>query len=207
MGPSARRLLAAVGAGTAVLLVLGAAASAVFADGSLLRRVFHLDSEFGAAAVWSALLLVLAATAALRRTAESRWFTGFGLLLLALAVDEMFAVHEALERATGVDWQVLYAPLAVLGVAAALGVVQRLRTTGLRGAVPVFLAGGACWVVSQALESLQWDDDVPVANYPLYMLTEEALEMAGAVCFLAALAVRRARVGQDATGSRSPLPG
>ncbi len=207
MGLSERRLLTAVSAGTAVLLVLGAAASVVFPDGSVIRLVFHLDSEFGAAAVWSALLLVLAGTVALRRTGDSRWFTGFGLLLLALAADELFALHEALERATGVDWQVLYLPLALLGAAAGLGVMHRLRLSGARAPVLVFLVGGVCWMVSQGLESLQWEEDVPVESYPVCMLSEEALEMAGAVCFLASLAAPHARARQDVAGSRSSLPG
>jgi len=155
---------------------------------------FNLDQEKTGPAIFSALLLAaggLAFLSAVLMRRTSRWTTPLALLLLLMAGDEFLLWHESLERSTGVDWQVLYAPIILAGGASALLVLWRLR-----GGVAAAFLGLGCfaWAVSQVLEALQWDGDRINPGYRFMMPLEEVLEMGGSALFLlAALSILRAQ--------------
>lgn len=149
--------------------------------------VFRLERELVPPAFFSAALLaaggatflVAAATKRLAATASM-----FGALLVLMAFDEVLRFHELLEQASGVDWQVLYAPVFLLGGIAALLVLRELRAD--RPPTVLLCAGAAAWVVSQVLEAVQWDGDTRVTGYGAMMPIEELLEMSGSALFLLA---------------------
>ena len=102
-----------------------------------------------------------------------------------MALDEVFSFHEGIERSTGVDWQVLYLPIFLIGAVAGIAALVVLR--GLRAAQLTFLAGGAAWFVAQALEKIQWGaGDEPIAHYNLLMVPEELLEYLGSALWFVA---------------------
>lgn len=150
---------------------------------------FNLDGEFTVPAAISGLALLAAAALALllarsgsalqRRSA----FAGLGVFLAAMAADEIWAVHEKLEGAVGVDWQVLYAPAVLVAGASWLIAYPAFRRLGGRG-VAFFLAAPGAWLASQAVEKVQWDGDRLV--HPWTIVPEEALELTGSLLFIAA---------------------
>lgn len=150
---------------------------------------FNLDGEFTVPAAVSglallaagalALLLARSGTALQRRAA----FAGIGVFLGAMAIDEIWAVHEKLEGAVDVDWQVLYAPAVLVAGASWLIAYPAFRRLGNRG-VALFLAGPGAWLVSQALEKVQWDDERLVR--PWTIVPEESLELTGSLLFVVA---------------------
>jgi len=149
---------------------------------------WNLGKEKTVPTFFSATLLVAggicAAVAARRSLCGIRlpWLA-LGLLLLAMGIDEMGGAHEQLERLTGIDWQVLYAPVVL-----AAGVVWLLIVRQLKGAPRLMMvAGAAAWGAAQTLEALQWDGDERAAGYEPMMLTEELLEMTGSAFFLLAV--------------------
>lgn len=155
---------------------------------------FDADGEYNAAAGFSALLLAMAASAAVSITRRWPGEQRRPLLPLALAVllgfmaaDELLRFHEWLESHLGVDWQIVFAPLALAGGAWWLALLLRMWRWRLRSASIAWLVGGVAWLLAQGLEAVQWDGDRPVAGFVAMMLTEEALEMCGSVLFLLAL--------------------
>jgi hypothetical protein len=132
---------------------------------------FSLDYEDTPASMWSALLLVAAAVAA-ARTARGRGGPARGslaALFVFMAGDEAFGIHESLERVTGVDWQVLFAP--IVGVAAVAFVVV-LRGVPRPGARVTLVAAAAAWTVAQVFEKLEWHGGIKQPHYWAMMLCE-----------------------------------
>jgi hypothetical protein len=176
-------------------------------------RLFDLDRERRAAALFSALLLVGAAGTLLMALRRGRLLglptAGLPVLLAFMALDEWNKWHERLEAALSTDWQLLYAPIILAGGVAWLLV---LRRWGLRSPTGLLLVlGAAAWGVSQVLEAVQWDfgGDVQRAGYVYYMVTEEVLEAFGSACFLLAGVVGLTRPGlpgrtRRAGGSMAP---
>lgn len=117
-----------------------------------------------------------------------------------MALDEVLSFHEGIERSAGVDWQVLYLPIFLVGGVAGIAALVALR--GVRIAQLTFLAGGAAWFVAQVLEKIQWSgagDDEPIAHYNLLMVPEELLEYLGsALWFVAFVLVIRHVLAQSA---------
>jgi hypothetical protein len=204
LDPAPRVLAAALAACIAVLGVAGAVVGAEPTE-----SWFSLENEFTAPAYFSAALLLAAAACG--------WFAGrqpddrtrlawlcLGVLWLAMGVDEVAGVHERLERHLGVDWQLLYMPVAAAG-----GVAWLVAVRGSDRAVRLLLAGGAAaWVAAQTLEFLQWDSsDHRVAAFEPMMIAEETLEMIGSALFLlAAYSAARgllASRGNEGPGLRS----
>ncbi len=102
------------------------------------------------------------------------------VLLLFIAADEFGEIHERLERITGVDWQLLYAPLGL--VAAGLWVLVGRRLRGLRARFGLFVGGTVCAVVSQVLEEVEYGaNDQRVSGFDELVVGEELLEMLAAV--------------------------
>ena len=186
-----RRVAIANGAIILLLGVLGVLHIVVERFGA-----FDLDGERNvpstySAAVWTciAALAVLLGRAERGRTARM-WF-GLSVPLLFVAADEFGEIHERLERITGIDWQVLYSPLALAAVVLWVLVGRRLRTIG--AGFGLFVAGTICGVASQVGEALEYDsNDERVAAFNEIVVTEELLEMCGAVLVgLALLAALR----------------
>lgn len=191
------------------VVVLGAVGISIGDEPTYSR--WSLGNEGTVPALFSATLLVaggICATVAARRSLcgmRLPWLA-LGLLLLAMGIDEAGMVHERLERWTGIDWQVLYAPVVL-----AAGVAWLLIVRHLRGAPRLMMVAGAtAWGAAQTLEALQWDGDERAAGYEPMMLTEELLEMTGSAFFLLAMytllrkaAVRR-QVSQRAPDGTAP---
>lgn len=180
-------------AGVAVVFALVVLVAAVVSEPG---DLFHPDSERRVASTVSALALVAAGLAAVRagaRTGAGWQLVPVGALLLLMALDEWAALHERLEATTGTDWQLLYLP--VFAVAGACFLLAARRHRGERAFLVPWLAGAACWAVSQVLELAQWDGDDQRAGYRAMMLPEEVLELTGSLLFLlAALVLLRRRV-------------
>jgi len=169
---------------------------------------FSLDAEYTPASAWSALLLVLAAVAAalsasVRGSIAGWWLAGlFGYM----ACDEAFAVHEALERVTRVDWQLLFSPVMAVAAVALLGILRRVDRRDVRWTL---LAAACAWTAAQVFEKLEWQGAVRQPHYTAMMLAEETLEMLGSTLFAAGFAMLasteadRALVRHDRAGAAS----
>lgn len=182
--------------GAAVAVVSGIAISVFVLMGILQRTAFpewsaaNLDSEVSIATWYSAALLGAAAFWWLlvgvadrpRSLAVWMWWP----VLAWLALDERTAIHERLERLSGIDWQLLYIPVMGLAAVAWWGVVRRYRSQAR--VVALFLVGAAVWTVVLLLELVQnWGGSpVQAAIYIPTMIIEEALEMVGSTVFLIA---------------------
>lgn len=152
--------------------------------------VANLDSEMSIATRFSSALLGIAAfwwllvaiTVRPRSLAIWIWWP----LLAWLALDEGSAVHERLERLSGIDWQLLYIPVMAVAAVAWWGVVRRYRRQARIAAL--LLTGAVVWVVALALELVQnWGGSpVQAAIYVPTMIAEEALEMIGSTVLLLA---------------------
>lgn len=153
---------------------------------------FDLDGELTIPAFASAALLLCAAAAAalaFRRDPHARWrpWAGLALLFAVMGVDEATGMHEALERASAVDWQTLYIPIVAL--AGALWLLALVRMRGLERAAWVLAAGA--WLAAQVLEALEWtgprESERAVDGYGIMMGFEELLEMTGSALFAVGL--------------------
>lgn len=168
--------------GVAAMAVLGL----VQQTGVLPVRGFHPKGENNVFALWSGGLLAAAAAASwllgIRADRARRRFYAFGVALAALSVDEVLGVHERLEETLGVDWQLLYAPVALLGGGLFLSLLPALGGTGGRRWV---LLAPPAWFVAQAFEFLQWHDDTML--HPWMVYPEEVLEMVGSSMLLIGL--------------------
>jgi hypothetical protein len=180
--------------GAVIAVVSGIAISVLVVAGILQRTAFpewsaaNLDSEVSVATWFSAALLGAAAfwwllvgvTARPRSLAVWMWWP----VLAWLALDERTAIHERLERLSGIDWQLLYVPVMGLAAVAWWGVVRRYRSQAR--VVALFVVGAAVWIVVLLLELVQNWGGSPVqeAIYVPTMITEEAFEMVGSTVFL-----------------------
>jgi hypothetical protein len=156
---------------------------------------FDLDGERNVPAVYTAGLWVAAALLAVilgkAEQARARLWRALSGTLLLVSLDEFGAIHERLERITGIDWQILYSPLAL--VAAVLWVLVGRRLRALGPAFGLFVAGTICAVVSQAIEAVEYGEhDRRVAAFNELVVSEELLELsAAALIGLALLAALR----------------
>jgi len=180
-----------------LVAVVSGVAIGVFVVLGILQRVAfpnwtaaNLDTEvsaatwFSATLLWAAALwwLLVAVTGRPRSLAVWIWWP----VLAWLALDEGSAIHERLERWSGIDWQVLYVPLMGIAAAALWGVFRRYRSQTPIAALLV--TGAALWIVVLILELIQnWGGSpIQAAIYVPTMITEEALEMIGSTVLLVA---------------------
>jgi hypothetical protein len=182
--------------GAVVAAFAGITIGVFVAMGILQRTAFpewsaaNLDSEVSVATWYSAALLGAAAFWWLLVGATTRpgslavwmWWP----VLAWLALDERTAIHERLERLSGIDWQLLYIPVMGLAAVAWWGVVRRYRSQ--TRIVTLFVVGAAAWIIVLLLELVQnWGGSpVQATIYVPTMITEEALEMVGSTMFLIA---------------------
>lgn len=174
------------GVGIAVFVVLGIVQRVAFPDWGLanLDSEVSLATRFSSGLLWIAAFWWLLVALTVRPRSVALWI--WCLILAWLALDEGSAVHEQLERWSGIDWQVLYLPVMGLAAAVWLGLVRRYRND--RGVVALLLAGAAVWLVALTLELVQNWGGAPVQAvvYNPTMIAEEALEMIGSTVLLLA---------------------
>lgn len=148
----------------------------------------------------TAMLLATAGLAGLQWWRRSEDRTVFGLLavgFLGLAIDERVAIHERLRdrvlaprdiRLPFIPWgepgDIVLVVVAIVGLVMLRFVLRAIATDGR--AVPWFMAGVALAVTAVALDTL------PIETYQLrteiyFQSGEEAIELAGAACFLSAM--------------------
>lgn len=191
-----------------VAIVCGIAIAVLVAMGILQRTAFpewgaaNLDSEvsvatrFSAALLWAAAFWWLLVAVAARSRPVALWF--WWPVLAWLALDEGAAIHERLERWSGIDWQLLYLPVMALGALAWLGVVRRFWSRPR--IVALLMAGAAAWIAVLILELVQNWGGTPVqaAIYVPTMIIEEALEMIGSTSLLVAAILTLRELVQEA---------
>lgn len=180
-----------------LVVVVSGVAIGAFAVLGILQRVAYpdwsaanLDSEVSTATWFSATLLWVAAfwwllvavTARPRSLAVWVWWP----VLAWLALDEGSAIHERLERWSGIDWQLLYVPFMGVAAVALWGVFRHFRSRARIAAL--LLTGAAAWIVVLTLELIQNWGGSPTqgAIYVPTMITEETLEMIGSTVLLVA---------------------
>lgn len=177
-------------------MVAGICIGVIVVSGILQRTAFpdwgvaNLDSEMSFATRFSSGLLwvttfwwfLVAATTRPRSLALWIWWPILGWL----ALDEGSAVHEQLERWSGIDWQVLYLPVMAVAAVAWWAVVRTYR--GQPRIAALLIAGAVAWIIALALELVQnWGGSpAQAALYDSTMILEEALEMVGAAALLVA---------------------
>jgi hypothetical protein len=181
-------VLVAVVSGVAigVFVVLGIQQRVAFPDWS----AANLDSEVSTATWFSATLLWVAAfwwlLVAVTDRPRSLAVWGWWPILAWLALDEGSAMHERLERWSGIDWQLLYVPLMGIAAVALWGVFRRYRSqTRIAALLGI---GATAWIVVLTLELIQnWGGSpIEAAIYVPTMITEETLEMIGSTVLLVA---------------------
>jgi len=198
VGP--RAFVWVVSLAVAILLLLG-----------ILQRYRHpgwdlanLDAErsvakwFAAGLSWAAAGYWFLASATGR--SRSRWTRIWWPALAWLAIDDGNAIHERLERWSGIDWQLLYLPILGIAGLAGLGVLLHHRSD--RTVLRLMLAGGAAWAIALLLELFQNWGGPPIdwTFYSPMMIAEEIIEMIGSALFvIAGLLVLRAPPGSVET--------
>jgi hypothetical protein len=190
----ARKVAAVNGAVIALLGVLGVLSIALGSP----FGVFDLDDERNVPATYSAALWLSVAVLALlmgrvdRAPGLPQVWVGLSAFFLFVSADEFGEIHERLERIVGIDWQILYAPIALLALVLWVFVARRLRQIGL--GLALLVAGTICGIASQVAEAVEYGPgDERIAAFDEVMVFEELVEMVGALLIgLALLTVLQA---------------
>ncbi len=173
--------------------VLGGAIAVLIGLGSIdvLRNdlpLWNLNREGNPPAMFSALLLWLAGAAALlaggaRGTPGRAAWLVLGGFFVYFGFDELFELHERLGDLTGLESQVALLPVTLAAFVALVALIRRSPRGSWR--FLLLCAGAAAWVVAQAIEYPQWQDNQLVLPY-WTIVPEEFFEMVGTLCFLLA---------------------
>jgi hypothetical protein len=192
--------------GMALLVVLFGIMGAIVYPGGGDLRAFDVNKEQTFPATFSGLLLLAAGALALMNgmvrsdtAAGRRWWIALALVLAFLGIDEIAALHEAVQDRIDVWGQAVLAPVAVVGVYAWWVVLQVLRREQPAGTL--FLLGAAAWILSQLIDAKM--------NEPWgwTVLPEELLEMVGSSLFgFALLVALRRHVGAEPEAAPAPGP-
>jgi hypothetical protein len=169
----------------AIITVLGALGVCSIAFGSPFG-IFDLDGERNVPATYSAALwFSLGVLAVLlgrvdSAAGEARLWFALAAVFVFNSADEFGQIHERLEFRTGIDWQILYSPLALIAVGLWLLAARRLRRIG--AGLGLLILGTVCLVASQLAEALEYDSaDKRISAFNEVVVLEELLEMAGAL--------------------------
>jgi hypothetical protein len=126
-----------------------------------------------------ALLSILIARLRATPGETKRWWMLLGSVLIVLGADEIIAIHDRFQEATGHPGQIVLIPVAILGVVAWWKVLN--ATSGNRRVRQLLIGGAALWLVSQAI-------DVTVqGDIRWTIVPEELMETLGTTCWLFAL--------------------
>jgi len=182
-----RRVAAVLFGGIAIMAVLGTLQRLGAAP-----NLFDVDGEGKPPAAWSAIVLLVAATAAwLVSTVPSEHDARLRFRLLAaflafMGADEGLTLHERLSDAVGVGWLILYLPVAAVGGVMWLAVLRRLWP--LERERILMILGAAAWLGSQLIEKVQSNgQEGRIEGYGALSLIEEILEVTGSALFALAL--------------------
>ena len=182
VGLPIRRVAAANGAVIGLLGTLGVLSIAL---GSPFGS-FDLDGERNVPATYSAALWFAVAVLALvmgridPAPGLPQLWVGLSAFFVLVSADEFGEIHERLERIVGVDWQILYSPVAVLALVLWLFVARRLRQIGV--GLGLLVAGTVCGIASQVAEAVEYGPgDERIALFDELMVFEELVEMIGAL--------------------------
>lgn len=189
----------AVVMGLALFLVLFAILGAIVYPGGGDLRVFDLNKEQTFPATFSGVLLLAASGLALlnglvrsQTPAGRRWWIVLALVFAFLGLDEIAALHEAVQDRVHVWGQATLIPIVIVGVYAWWITLRQLQSEQPAGML--FLAGAAAWVLSQGI------DAVLNEHWGWTIVPEELLEMIGSALFGLALLVALRQV----VASRAP---
>jgi hypothetical protein len=168
-------------------IVLGILGAIVYPGGGDLR-VFDVNKEQTFPATFSGLLLLAAGGLALLNgvvrcpnPADRRWWLVLAAVFAFLGIDEIAALHEAVQDRVHLWGQATLAPIVIAGVAAWFITLNELRSQ--RGAAQLFMLGAAAWVVSQGIDAALNE------HYGWTVIPEELFEMLGSALFGLALLV------------------
>ena len=170
------------------VVVLGITGSIVYPGGGALRA-FDLNKEQTFPATFSGLLLIGAGVMALLngvvRCPDPRdrvWWLVLAAVFGFLGLDEIAALHEAVQDRIHLWGQASLAPIVIAGVAAWFIALRRLRSTS-PGAARLFMLGAGAWILSQGIDLMLNEP------YGWTIVPEELGEMIGSALFGLALLV------------------
>jgi hypothetical protein len=109
-----------------------------------------------------------------------RWWLLLGSVLFVLGTDEIVAIHDRFQDATGHPGQIVLIPVAIVGVVAWWKVLGEI--SGNRRVRNLFVAGAVFWFLSQSV------DIVFQEHFRWTIVPEEMMETLGSTCWLFALA-------------------
>ena len=180
-------------AGLACLAILFTILGAIVYPGGGDLRAFDLNKEQTFPATFAGALLLGAGALALlnglvrsRPASDRRWWIVLALVFVFLGIDEIAALHEAVQDRVHVWGQAVLAPIVVIGVYAwwvALRQLWREPPAGM-----LFLAGAGAWIASQLVDA-GFNE-----HWGWTIVPEEVLEMAGSALFGLALLVALQRL-------------
>jgi hypothetical protein len=183
----------------AFAIVFGILGSIVYPGGGALR-VFDLNKEQTFPATFSGLLLLGAGALALMNGVvrcptlyERRWWLVLAGVFAFLGVDEITALHEAVQDRVHIWGQATLIPIVIAGGAAWLITLKRLGPRSVAGLLLILAAG--VWALSQGID-LELNE-----SYGWTIVPEELLEMAGSAMFGLSMLV----AVRDVVGARSPI--
>lgn len=187
----------------AFMVVFGILGSIVYPGGGDLR-VFDLNKEQTFPATFSGLLLLGAGVLALLNgvvrcpnPADRIWWLVLAGVFAFLGIDEMTALHEAVQDRVHVWGQATLIPIVIAGGIAGLMTLKHLGMDSLPGRLLIF--GAVTWGLSQGID-LELNE-----THGWTIVPEELLEMAGSAMFGLAMlvAVREALWATSPVANRS----
>jgi hypothetical protein len=198
-GVNLRSLLIGLASFAVVFTILG---SIAYPGGGDLRA-FDLNKEQTFPATFSGALLLAAGGLALlnglvrsESVSGRRWWIVLALVFVFLGIDEIAALHEAVQDRVHVWGQAVLAPVVLVGIYAWWVTLLRLRDEPPAG--NLFLLGAGAWIISQLIDAAFNE------HWGWTIVPEEIVEMAGSALFAVALFVALRRV--VASASTQPQP-
>jgi hypothetical protein len=191
--------------GLASFAVLFGILGAIVYPGGGDLRAFDLNKEQTFPATFSGVLLLAAGGLALLNglvrsdtAAGRRWWIVLALVFAFLGLDEIAALHEAVQDRVNVWGQAVLAPVVFVGVYAWWVTLRQLRSEEPAGTL--FLLGAAAWIVSQGIDAAFNE------HWGWTIVPEELLEMMGSALFgLALLVALRALVATHTAPAVQPV--
>ncbi|MEW6037986.1 MAG: hypothetical protein AB1648_07035 [Pseudomonadota bacterium] len=174
-----------------IILLLGLAGAVADLRPGTWLKYFDLDREYTVPALFSGGLLLAAAWESFTAASSKRlgaWAFALAAVFFEMGFDELLKIHERIEQATGVDWQILYLPVMAFAGIGWLFVLAQLRDKRQRR---LWIAGAVAWTASQLFEAAEWgwgaESKIPLPGYLYLVHFEELLEMSGSSFFLLTL--------------------
>lgn len=175
-------------AGLACFAILFTILGSIVYPGGGDLRAFDLNKEQTFPATFSGALLLGAGGLALlnglvrsRSASGRRWWIVLALVFAFLGIDEIAALHEAVQDRVHLWGQAVLAPIVLVGVYAWWAALRQLWNEPPAGML--FLAGAGAWVVSQLIDA-GFNE-----HWGWTIVPEEVFEMAGSALFALALLV------------------